>query len=342
MPDPEIALEGGEGRFVEDLGDETELLVDEDVLAVGDRDAGGFLAAVLLGEQSEVGEPCDFLPRRPHAEETALLFRALRSHDPSDANTGSGELRVRRIAGPGVSGSMTRCPRRPTDASRQSCSIFTTPSPSSPPSCGGARRSPSGRERTPSCCARRGWRRSPSAGSGSSARSRPTSRWCWRWRACSPTTRCLADLAATEYERWARGVRAFDDSLPCLERLRAGGYRLALVSNCSRQTRDVVPALGLDRAMDAIVLSYEVGVRKPGERIFRDAMAALGVEPERTLFVDDIVEYLDGAASLGIRTVRIDRGHAIDTSMQPDTLIGDPGARHPAIASLAELDAFLS
>jgi putative hydrolase of the HAD superfamily len=151
----------------------------------------------------------------------------------------------------------------------------------------------------------------------------------------------LAELAATEYERWAQGVRAFEDSLPCLERLRANGYGLALVSNCSRQTRDVVPALGLDRAMDAVVLSYEVGVRKPGERIFRDAMAALGVEPERTLFVDDIVEYLDGAANLGIHTVRIDRGHAIDTSMQPDTLIGDPGARHPAISSLAELDAFL-
>jgi len=152
----------------------------------------------------------------------------------------------------------------------------------------------------------------------------------------------LAELAAIEYERWARGVRAFDDSLPCLKRLRAKGYRLALVSNCSRQTRDVVPALGLDRAMDAVVLSYRVGVRKPGAKIFRTALDALEVEPERALFVDDIAAYLDGAAELGIRTLRIDRVHEVDTTMQPDTLIGDPQARHPAISSLAELDAFLS
>jgi putative hydrolase of the HAD superfamily len=152
----------------------------------------------------------------------------------------------------------------------------------------------------------------------------------------------LADMAATEYERWSHGVRAFDDSLPCLRRLREEGYRLALVSNCSRQTRDVVPALGLDAAMDAVVLSYEVGVRKPGAKIFRTALGELGVEAEQALFVDDIVGYLDGAADLGIRTVRIDRGHALDAAMQPDTLIGDPGARHPAISSLTELDAFLS
>ena len=75
MPDRQVALEGGQRRFVEHLADQPELLVDEDVVAVADRDAGGFLAAVLLGEEPEVREPGDVLAGSPYAEEPAFLFR---------------------------------------------------------------------------------------------------------------------------------------------------------------------------------------------------------------------------------------------------------------------------
>ena len=343
VPDTEIALERGEGGLVEDLGDEAELLVDEDVLAVGDRDAGGFLAAVLLGEQSEVGESRDLLPRRPHAEETALLFRALRSHDLSDANTGVGELRGSdSIDPPGVSGNMTSVPT-PTDGHIEAVLLDLYDTLAFIPAELWGREAIAERTGADPEQLREAWVATVAErGLGELGSLEADIAMVLEMAGVFADDALLADLAATEYERWAHGVRAFDDSLPCLERLRANGYRLALVSNCSRQTRDVVPALGLDRAMDAVVLSYEVGVRKPGAKIFRTALDALGVEPAQALFVDDIVEYLDGAADLGIRTVRIDRGHAIDTAMQPDTLIGDPGARHPAISTLAELDAFLS
>jgi hypothetical protein len=85
VPDPEIALEGGKRGLVEDLRDEAQLLVDEEVLAVGDRHAGRLLTAVLLSEEAEVREPGDLLARRPHAEEAALLLRTLRTHWSADA-----------------------------------------------------------------------------------------------------------------------------------------------------------------------------------------------------------------------------------------------------------------
>ena len=75
MTDRQIAVEGGQGGFVEDLADQPEVLEDEDVVAVADRDAGGFLAAVLLGEETEVREPGDVLAGSPYAEEPAFLFR---------------------------------------------------------------------------------------------------------------------------------------------------------------------------------------------------------------------------------------------------------------------------
>ena len=75
VPDREIAVQRGERGLVEDLADQPEVLVDEDVAAVGDRDAGGLLATVLLGEQPEVREPGDVLPGCPDAEQAAFVLR---------------------------------------------------------------------------------------------------------------------------------------------------------------------------------------------------------------------------------------------------------------------------
>jgi hypothetical protein len=55
VADPHVTFERRERRFIEDLSDEAEFLVDEDVLAVRDRDTGGFLAAVLQREEAEIG-----------------------------------------------------------------------------------------------------------------------------------------------------------------------------------------------------------------------------------------------------------------------------------------------
>ncbi len=74
MADGEVAVQRGERRLVEDLADEPEVLVDEDVVAVGDRDAGGFLAAMLLREETEVGEAGDVVAGRPHPEQPALVL----------------------------------------------------------------------------------------------------------------------------------------------------------------------------------------------------------------------------------------------------------------------------
>jgi len=49
-----------------------------------------------------------------------------------------------------------------------------------------------------------------------------------------------------------------------------------------------------------LVLSYEVGCRKPDPGIFRAALAAAGVPPERCLYLDDMEENVRAAAALGI------------------------------------------
>jgi len=51
---------------------------------------------------------------------------------------------------------------------------------------------------------------------------------------------------------------------------------------------------------DAVVISSEVGLRKPDERIFRHAAAALGLDPVECVFVDDIEHNIRAAEGVGM------------------------------------------
>ena len=53
---------------------------------------------------------------------------------------------------------------------------------------------------------------------------------------------------------------------------------------------------------DVVVYSHRVGCLKPERQIYEKALELSGTVPERTLFVDDRVENIDGARALGINT----------------------------------------
>jgi HAD superfamily hydrolase (TIGR01509 family) len=106
------------------------------------------------------------------------------------------------------------------------------------------------------------------------------------------------------------GVHLWDDSIPTMRELRARSIRTAVVSNCDYLTRAIVEQLELPREVDAIVLSFEVGVAKPDPGIYRAALDALGARPADAVFVDDQAWYCEGAEALGIRSYLILRDDA--------------------------------
>jgi putative hydrolase of the HAD superfamily len=117
-----------------------------------------------------------------------------------------------------------------------------------------------------------------------------------------PTPELVAEAVEMDREMGA-SVRLYDDSLDVVRGLRARGASTALVSNCSHNTRPIVARLGLEQEFDAVVLSFEVGAMKPDPAIYRAALSRLDdPEPGRSVFVDDQVEYCDGAAALGMQT----------------------------------------
>jgi putative hydrolase of the HAD superfamily len=148
----------------------------------------------------------------------------------------------------------------------------------------------------------------------------------------APDTEQLRALRQTERQIVEERVHLHADSMPVVRELRERGVRTVLVSNCSHNTRPVVERLRLEDEFDAVILSFELGAMKPQPEIYRSALeAAGGIEPERSVFVDDQSAYCDGAAALGIDTRLIVREGDPQADPRSD------GRRHATIASLTEL-----
>ncbi len=100
----------------------------------------------------------------------------------------------------------------------------------------------------------------------------------------------------------------YDDTLPALAALRDRGLRLAVVSNWDSRLRPILEERKLRPWFDAVVISAEVGWRKPHPAIFERALGLLGCAPGDALHCGDSVgDDVEGARAAGIRPVLLDR-----------------------------------
>jgi putative hydrolase of the HAD superfamily len=138
--------------------------------------------------------------------------------------------------------------------------------------------------------------------------------------------RALVDL---DRELLLRHARLYDDSLPFLRALRARGIKIAIVSNCSEHTRDLLESNGVADLADALVLSCEFGAFKPAAEIYTYALDQVGAPASAAVFVDDQPSFCAGAADLGITAVQIARRPREDKAPAPGTTV---------VTSLAEVE----
>jgi putative hydrolase of the HAD superfamily len=116
-------------------------------------------------------------------------------------------------------------------------------------------------------------------------------------------------LAAAVQRRFAFGRAQLVPaaaSVATIRSLRAGGWQVAIVSNCTFDSALAVRATPLADVCDALVLSCEVHVGKPDPAIYLAACDALGgVDPTDCVYVGDGADgELTGAATLGMRVIQ--------------------------------------
>ena len=80
------------------------------------------------------------------------------------------------------------------------------------------------------------------------------------------------------------------DRLEYLDYLKSKGLRLFLLSNNNElHWNDVHIKYHIDKYFDATFASHLLHCSKPSERIFREVAKVVGVDADRTMFVDDLL-----------------------------------------------------
>jgi len=117
----------------------------------------------------------------------------------------------------------------------------------------------------------------------------------------------LYEIVDAEQMCWDRIVKVDPDALQVLSLMRARGVKLGICSNAPfppEMMRRQVASNGIGELMDGIVFSSMVGRRKPAPEIYHAALDAIGIAPERVLFVGNRPrEDYEGPRSLGMQAV---------------------------------------
>lgn len=100
-------------------------------------------------------------------------------------------------------------------------------------------------------------------------------------------------------------------------------YKLVLVSNCSYGLSHTIKHLGLNKYFSNIILSYQVGARKPDRLIYTRALEAGKLKADECMFIADEISDLEGARELGMKTLLVRQGkstlnEAKDTDFKPN------------------------
>jgi putative hydrolase of the HAD superfamily len=123
----------------------------------------------------------------------------------------------------------------------------------------------------------------------------------------------LKRSAESIMEHWAKrawiDLSCNDGALELLGELKARGCLSGIVTNgTSAFQRAKIAGLGIEGRLGVIAISEEVGFAKPRREIFAWAANALGVSPERCVFVGDNLEKdVVGSAQAGMKGILYDK-----------------------------------
>lgn len=110
---------------------------------------------------------------------------------------------------------------------------------------------------------------------------------------------------------WNQGVHFTSEDVAAVHQL-AERYRIGVVTNTHLPwlVPEHLEQMGISSSITEVVMSVDVGFRKPHPRMFEAALERMDVTSSHAVFVGDSMDAdIKGASRAGLQTVRIDRGH---------------------------------
>ena len=91
-----------------------------------------------------------------------------------------------------------------------------------------------------------------------------------------------------------------EEIIPLVEKMRTQ-YRIAVLSNtCECHWEEVMRVSSLIKFFPHLYTSFQFGVMKPDKVIYEKVCAAMNVNPNDVVFIDDLKENVDGAIKAGM------------------------------------------
>src|SRR5688500_2724402 len=118
----------------------------------------------------------------------------------------------------------------------------------------------------------------------------------------------------------------FDGTIPGMEELLLQvreKYRIAFLSNSNEVHAEIIPRQfsGLFRKDDRFILSHRFRVAKPDPEIFRRALEVLGALPHHIVFIDDLIENVLAARTVGMRAFQFVDAESLAKSLEIEGLL---------------------
>ena len=102
-------------------------------------------------------------------------------------------------------------------------------------------------------------------------------------------------------------LKFMPDALSCVKGLK-DDYRIFLLSNTNEMhIAEIKARVGKEAfeefstLFEKLYLSHELGLRKPHAEVFEYILQEKSLKPEETLFIDDSIQHIEGAQSLGLK-----------------------------------------
>jgi len=140
-----------------------------------------------------------------------------------------------------------------------------------------------------------------------------------------PTDRIIVEATEAFMEPWIQARTMEEDVPSTLQRLKKK-YSLAVVSNFGHSPTvwKTLERFALVKFFDVVVVSADVGWRKPSPKIFKKALEALMVSASESVFVGDEPDHdIEGAQKVGMRTVLLKKPSTKETryKVEPDEAV---------------------
>jgi putative hydrolase of the HAD superfamily len=118
----------------------------------------------------------------------------------------------------------------------------------------------------------------------------------------------------------------FDGPIPgiedLLDRVRER-YRVAFLSNSNEVHAELIPRkfAALFRKDDRFIFSHRFRVAKPDPEMFRRALEVIGAMPQHVVFIDDLIENVLAARTVGLRSFQFTSAEALERELVAEGLL---------------------